>query len=128
LPKQTNGPANNRANFQTVKKTKKMSNYNFNLSGPKEFINYLGSSDLHSFILCLEAYNNLSGYDKEPIEDIGFNQHSGYVWLYMESGITICSKFGQSVIYMFTDDDGQEHEFTTHFEACEFCQFGKISE
>ena len=105
-----------------------MTNYNFNLSGPKEFINFLGSSDLHSFILCLEAYNNLTGYDKEPIEDLGFNQHSGYVWFMLESGITICSRFGRPVIYSITDDDGEEHEFNTHFEACEFCQFGKISE
>ena len=105
-----------------------MSNYNFNLSGPKELINFLGSSDLHSFILCLEAYNNLSNGDREPIEDIGFNQYSGYVYLLLESGITICSNFGQSVVYMFTDEDGEEHEFKTHFEVCEFIQFGKISE
>ena len=105
-----------------------MSNYNFNLSGPKELINFLGSSDLHSFILCLEAYNNLSNGDREPIEDIGFNQYSGYVYLLLESGITICSNFGQSVVYMFTDEDGEEHEFKTHFEVCEFIQFGEISE
>jgi hypothetical protein len=105
-----------------------MSNYNFNLSGPKELINFLGSSDLHSFILCLEAYNNLSGYDKEPIEDIGFNQQTGYVWLALQSGIIICSRFGRPVIYTITDEQGEEHEFNTHFEACEFCQFGKISQ
>jgi hypothetical protein len=105
-----------------------MSNYNFNLSGLKELINYLGSSDLQSFILCLEAYNNLSGYDKEPIDDIGFNQYSGYVYFVLESGITICSNFGQPVIYMYTDEHGEEHEFETHFEACEFIQFGKITE
>jgi hypothetical protein len=105
-----------------------MSNYNFNLSGPKELINNLGSSDLQSFILCLEAYNNLSNGDKESIDDIGFNQYSGYVYLVLESGITICSNFGQTVIYMVTNEQGQENEFETHFEACEFIQFGKVGE
>lgn len=101
-----------------------MTHYNFNETGPKELINFLGASDLHSLILCLEAYNNLPGYDREPINDIGFNQQTGYIWLMLESGITICSRFGRPVIYMLTDEQGEEQEFETHFEACEFWQFG----
>lgn len=102
-----------------------MTHYNFNTTGPKELINFLGASDLHSFILCLEAYNNLTGGDREPIQDVGFNQYSGYVWLLLESGINICSRFGRPVIYSLIDEEGEEQEFQTHFEACEFWQFGK---
>ena len=88
------------------------------------FINSLGSSDLHSFILCLEAYNNLSNGDKEKILEVGYNQYSGYIYLFLESNVTICSRFGRPVIYIVTDESGEELEFNTHFEACEFIQFG----
>ena len=88
------------------------------------FINSLGSSDLHSFILCLEAYNNLSQGDKEKILEVGVNLYSGFIYLFLESGLSICSRFGRPVIYIITNESGEELEFETHFEACEFIQFG----
>jgi hypothetical protein len=67
-----------------------MSNNNFNSEKTIEFINSLGSSDLHSFILCLEAYNNLDYNEKSEIEFLGFNQYSGNIYICMQSGIIIC--------------------------------------
>lgn len=91
------------------------------------FINSLGASDLHSFYLCLEAYNNLDTNDREPISDVGFNQFTGYIYLALESGINICSRFGRPVIYSVYSESGDQ-EFDTHFEACEFWQFGPKKE
>jgi len=105
-----------------------MSNYNFNLSDPKQLINFLGYSDLKSFILVLDAYNNLSNGNKQEVIDLGYNQHTGCVWLALESGISICSSFGQSVLYGIIHENGEECEFSTICEVLDFLQFGKISE
>lgn len=85
------------------------------------FINDLGFSDLQSFCICLEAYNNL--FIRLNIEDIGFQQLTGYIYIGLESGILIASRFGRTVIYMVYDEQNNEDmEFDTYFEALEFLQ------
>ncbi len=63
-----------------------------------------------------EAYSN-----KCPREDImqtGFNENSGYVYIALENGISICSMLGQDVEYLVTDfEDGTEYFLDTYEEA-----------
>jgi len=55
---------------------------------------------------------------REDIMSIGFNENSGYVYIALESGISIASAFGQSVDYLVTDmDDGEEFFYDTIEEA-----------
>tara|TARA_R110002050_G_scaffold36471_1_gene91276 strand:- start:131 stop:523 length:393 start_codon:yes stop_codon:yes gene_type:complete len=49
---------------------------------------------------------------------IGFNANSGYVYIALEDGITICSMLGRDVEYLVTDyNDGEEFFFDTYKEA-----------
>lgn len=49
---------------------------------------------------------------------IGFNPNSGYVYIALENGVTICSMLGRDVEYLVTDfNDGEEHFFDTYEEA-----------
>ena len=49
---------------------------------------------------------------------IGFNPNSGYVYIALENGISICSMLGRDVEYLVTDfNDGEEHFFDTYEEA-----------
>jgi hypothetical protein len=48
---------------------------------------------------------------------IGFNANSGYVYIALEDGITICSMLGRDVEYLVTDYDGEEFLFDTYKEA-----------
>jgi len=58
---------------------------------------------------------------EDIIQDgIGFNSNSGYVYIALESGISICSCVGRDVIYLFTDfETGEETFFDTYEEAIE---------
>ena len=46
----------------------------------------------------------------------GFNEHSGYVYIALENGITIASCFGQSVDYIVYDTDTDEEKFYDRYE------------
>lgn len=49
---------------------------------------------------------------------IGFNPNSGYVYIALENGITICSMLGQDVEYLVTNmNNGEEHFFDSYQEA-----------
>ena len=63
-----------------------------------------------------EAYaDNCS---REDIMEVGFNANSGYVYIALENGISICSMLGQDVEYLVTDfEDGTEYFLETHEEA-----------
>ena len=65
----------------------------------------------------LAAYNNLDGHRDEILE-VGFNPNSGYVYLALELGITICSKLGEEVEYLVYLED-EEVFFETYKEALE---------
>jgi hypothetical protein len=84
------------------------------------FISELGSSDLESFKNVLDAYLE-SGSPDIMDEGIGFNSNSGYAYIGLENGISICSCFGQSVQYLVTDfDNGEEYFFESYEQAEEF--------
>jgi hypothetical protein len=82
------------------------------------FINSLKCSDLQSFGKVIEAYLDL--YNRPDIEDVGFNTSSGYVYFYLENGITIASCFGQSVVFIVDHGFNNDLEFDTYFDALEF--------
>lgn len=82
----------------------------------KELINKLGTSDIRSLELVLKAYRENA--HREEIEDIGFNTNSGYVYIYLENGISICSCFGNDVEYLVTDfETGDETFYESYYEA-----------
>jgi hypothetical protein len=56
----------------------------------------------------------------EEIMAIGFNPHSGYVYIALENGVSICSCMGHQVDYLVTDTyNGNEEFFDTYKEAIE---------
>jgi hypothetical protein len=63
-----------------------------------------------------EAYASIG---EEIMEDgIGFNPNSGYVYIALENGISICSMLGRDVEYLITDfNNGGEYFFNTYEEA-----------
>ena len=82
----------------------------------KELINKLGTLDLVSLSKVIDAYRKNA--HREEIEDIGFNENSGYVYIYLENGISICSCFGHDVEYLVTDfETGDETFFEDYDEA-----------
>ena len=81
-----------------------------------EFINGLGSSDMTSLINVLQAYQENAF--REEIEDIGFNQNSGYVYIYLTNGVCISSCFGQDVEYISTDWETGEEVFYNEYYNC----------
>ena len=57
----------------------------------------------------------------EQIESIGFNPNSGYVYISLDYGVSICSCMGQDVEYLVTNfDTGEEHFFDNFSEALKF--------
>ena len=86
------------------------------INGLNESIAYCEAMGLSK---CFEAYASIGG---DIIEDgIGFNPNSGYVYIALENGISICSMLGRDVEYLVTDfNDGEEHFFDTYEEAESF--------
>jgi hypothetical protein len=82
-----------------------------------EFLNKLGSSDMESLTLVLDAFRQYAF--KQEVEDYGFNTSSGYVWVFLTNGCTIASCFGQDVVYIFTDFDNGEEVFLDSYEEWE---------
>lgn len=72
--------------------------------------------------LCFGAYaEHCAG---EEIMEIGFNPNSGYVYIALESGVSICSMLGRSVEYLVISFmDGEESFFDSYEEAMDF--YGK---
>jgi hypothetical protein len=57
----------------------------------------------------------------EDIMQVGFNPNSGYVYIALENGISICSMLGRRVEYLVTDmEDGEEHFFDNYYDAESF--------
>jgi len=82
----------------------------------QEFLNTLGSSDMKSLELCLEAYR-LNAF-REEIEEMGFNTSTGYIWIYLTNGVTIASCFGNDVEYIATNFDTGEEVFYREYYNC----------
>jgi hypothetical protein len=54
----------------------------------------------------------------EEIMEMRFNPNSGYVYIALENGISICSCLGSDVEYLVTDfEDGEEYFLDTYEEA-----------
>lgn len=55
---------------------------------------------------------------REDIMEIGFNPNSGYVYIALEDGISICSNMGQQVEFLVTNFyNGEETFYDTYEEA-----------
>lgn len=56
----------------------------------------------------------------EDIMEVGFNPNSGYVYIALKNGISICSMLGRDVEYLVIDfNDGEEYFLDTYEEAIE---------
>lgn len=82
-------------------------------------LNEMGSSDIQSMHLVIDAWKQInSDYKEIMYEGTGFNTMSGYVYIALENGISICSNFGQEVEYVVTNfDTGEEYFYETFEEA-----------
>ena len=77
----------------------------------------MGYQDIESMKLIIDAWYNLDDRDI-MYEGTGFNKMSGYVYIALENGISICSCFGQEVEYLVTDfETGEEYFYETYEEA-----------
>lgn len=62
-----------------------------------------------------QAYaDNCAG---EDIMEVGFNPNSGYVYIALENGISICSMLGREVEYLTTNFDNGEETFFDDYEV-----------
>lgn len=88
---------------------------NLTINGLTENIAYCEAIGLSK---CFEAYARLNCGD--IIEGgIGFNPNSGYVYIALEEGITICSMLGRDCEYLVTDFNNGEEFFFDLFEDAE---------
>jgi hypothetical protein len=70
---------------------------------------------------CFQAY--AENCTNEDILGIGFNSNSGYTYIALEIGITICSMLGRKVEFLVTDNEtGDEHFFNDYDSANKFLQ------
>jgi hypothetical protein len=54
----------------------------------------------------------------EDIMQVGFNPNSGYVYIALENGISICSMLGRDIEYLVTNpEDGEETFLDTYEDA-----------
>ena len=68
--------------------------------------------------LIFQAYANQCA--NEEIMGVGFNANSGYVYIALENGISICSCMGHQVDYLVTNFyNGEETFYDTYQEALE---------
>lgn len=79
-----------------------------------DFLNNLGTADFKSWLLVNEAFYEFAR--GEEIMECGFNTNSGYVYIALENGISICSCFGQEVEYLVTDWETGNEEFYESYE------------
>jgi len=68
--------------------------------------------------LIFQAYANQCA--NEEIMGVGFNPNSGYVYIALENGISICSCMGHQVDFLVTNFyNGEETFYDTYQEALE---------
>lgn len=86
------------------------------INGLSENIAYCEAMGLSK---CFEAYASIG---EEIMEGgIGFNPNSGYVYIALENGVSICSMLGREVEYLVTDFyNGEERFFDNYEEALNF--------
>ena len=81
--------------------------------------NYLAYCEAKGLGKCFLAY--AENCSREDIMMIGFNPNSGYTYIALENGISICSSLGSDVEYLVTNmDNGDETFFDDYDEAINF--------
>lgn len=89
---------------------------NLELNGFGTDIAYLEAKGLSK---CFEAY--AENTEVEDIFEIGFNSNSGYVYIALETGISICCMLGREVEFLVYDfENGEEHFFETYSESLRY--------
>ena len=89
---------------------------NLELHGFGTDIAYLEAKGLSK---CFNAY--AENTEVEDIFEIGFNSNSWYVYIALETGISICCMLGREVEFLVTDaETGEEHFFETYTESLQF--------
>lgn len=72
--------------------------------------------EAHGLAKCFQAYAD--NCPSEDIMDIGFNPNSGYVYIALENGVSICSMLGNHCEFLVTNfGDGEEVFFDDYEEA-----------
>lgn len=54
---------------------------------------------------------------REDITEVGFNKNSGYVYIALENGVSICSMLGRDVEYLVTNFETGEETFYNDYET-----------
>lgn len=54
---------------------------------------------------------------REDIMEVGFNENSGYVYIALENGVSICSMLGRDVEYLVTNFETGEETFYNDYET-----------
>jgi hypothetical protein len=68
-----------------------------------------------------QAYADNCSREDIMYSGVGFNSSSGYVYIALENGVTICSMLGRDVEFMITNfENGEEYFFDTYDEALNF--------
>ncbi len=68
--------------------------------------------------VCWKAYAEIAY--TTSIEMLGFNENSGYIWIYLDTGISIGSCMGNDAEFIVSDpDDGEEFFYRTYQDACD---------
>ena len=81
--------------------------------------NNLASCEALGFGKCFTAYADIL----EDILECGFNPNSGYTYIALENGISICSAFGRNAEFLVTNfEDGQESFFDSYEDAEKFAE------
>ena len=60
---------------------------------------------------------------REEIMEVGFNPNSGYVYIALENGVSICSMLGREVEYLVTNFDTGAESFFDDYESSLSAQF-----
>jgi len=72
--------------------------------------------EAHGLSKCFQAYANECS--AEDIMEIGFNSNSGYTYIALENGVSICSMLGRDVEYLITNfNTGEESFFDDYSKA-----------
>jgi hypothetical protein len=80
------------------------------------FSNSIAYCEAKGISKCFLAYAEYVGM--EDIMEIGFNPNSGYTYIALENGISICSGLGRDVEYLVTNFyNGEEYFFDSYEEA-----------
>jgi hypothetical protein len=86
---------------------------NITINGISESIAYCEAKGLSKVFL---AYADECS--REDIMEVGFNHNSGYVYIALENGISICSNMGQKVEFLVTNfNNGEETFYDNYKEA-----------